>query len=568
VPQTFVLLDRIPRSPLNGKVALSALPSVGPARDGRRAEAGTTTLERVVALLAGDVLDGPPRGLHEDFFAAGGDSLRALQLLSRVAEVTGVALTFAQLRADPSVAGIAELVQREHGRAASDRTVTATADRDNRGDRHLAARGQQALWFLDRVHRGAPTYAIPLCYRIRGPLDLDRLDAALTAIVARHEALRTVFEVQDGKVWQLIRPASPVRTEVTAVVDGAEATRRSEDEAGRPFDLSAGPLLRSACFRVDPEEHWWLLDVHHAVFDAWSLAVLWRELAALYSGRPLPEPTTQYADYSAWQERWRRGAEADEQRAYWRARLAGDLPTIDLGSRNGAGGRSGTEGFALELPPDAVDAGAVECVARACGTTAFAVLLAAFLAMLRRTGGVDDVVVGVPVACRNRPGTENLIGYLVNTVPVRMRFTVGMPFRELIVRTDEALAGALSNQELPFTDVVEGLARRGGAGENPLFQAMFALQSTPLDTGGGIDGLDGLEVAEQFVHSRTAKVALTWTMRQTATGLAGEVECAADRFDRHSARRWRDDLLTLLAAGLADPGAPIDTLPTPAVRVP
>ncbi|WP_216214810.1 non-ribosomal peptide synthetase [Amycolatopsis aidingensis] len=556
VPQAIVLLDRIPRSPLNGKAARSLLPPVAPTRAGRTGEAGMTTLERVLATLAGEVLDGRPIGRDEDFFAAGGDSLRGFQLLSRVAEVTGVALTFAQLRAAPQVARIAALVQREHGRGAADGAVVPTGEH---GDRQPASRGQQALWFLDRVHRGAPTYVIPVCYRIRGPLDLDRLDAALTEIVARHEALRTVLEHQGGKVWQRIRPAGPVRTAVTSVADLDEAHRLAEQEAGRPFDLSTGPLLRSACFRVGAEEHLWLLDVHHAVFDDWSLAVFWRELVALYNGGSLPAPATQYADYSAWQERWLQSADADQQRAYWRARLAGDLPGIELGSRHETGGRVGTEGFAVRLPPAAVDPAAVERVARAQGTTAFAVLLAAFFMTLRRTGDVDEAVIGVPVACRNRPGTEDLIGYLVNTVALRMRFTEGMRFGELIARTDEALAEALTNQDLPFADAVEGLARRGG-GENPLFQAMFAFQSTPMDDCGDIEGLD---IEERFVHSGTAKVPLTWTMRQHAAGLAGEIEYAADRFDRTSARRWQDALLALLTAGLADPDAPIDELPLP-----
>jgi amino acid adenylation domain-containing protein len=559
VPQAIVLLDRIPRSPLNGKVVRAMLPSVAPTRAERTGGAGLTTLERVLAWLMGDVLEGPPSLRDEDFFAAGGDSLRALQLLSRVAEITGVALTFAQLRAAPNVAGIATLVKREHGRGQSDGTVVRTRDR---GELRPASRGQQALWFLDQVHRGAPIYAVPVCYRIRGPLDLDRLDAALTTIVARHEALRTVFEEHDGKIWQRSRPASPVHTRVTDVVDLHEGSRRAQQEAAQPFNLTTGPLLRSACFRSGDDECLWLLNVHHAVFDAWSLAVFWREFVPLYQGRSLPDPTIQSGDYSAWQERWLQGAEADRQRTYWRARLA-DPPVIELGSPRKADGRVGSEGFALELPPGAIDASAVERVARACGTTAVAVLLAAFFATLRRTGGVDEVVVGAPVACRNRPGTEDVIGYLVNTVALRMRFTEDMRFRELVTRSDEVLAETLSNQELPFTDVVEGLPRRGPAGANPLFEAMFALQSTPLDKCGDIEGL---EIAEQFVHSRTAKVPLTWSMRQTAAGLVGEVEYAADRFDQASARRWQDALLTLLTAVLADPGALIDELRLPAIE--
>ncbi|MEV4148831.1 amino acid adenylation domain-containing protein [Amycolatopsis sp. NPDC049691] len=554
VPQAIVLLDRIPRSPLNGKVARAQLPPVAATRARGTGTAGMTTLERVLVSLAGDVFDGAPTRRDEDFFAAGGDSLRALQLLSRVAEVTGVALTFAQLRAAPTVAGLAELVKREHGRAAS---AGAVGPSGARGDRRPASRGQRALWFLDQVHRGAPLYAIPVGYRVRGPFDLDRVDAALTAIAGRHEALRTVFETQDGELWQRVRPAGPVRTTVTDVADLAEAARLAGEDAARPFDLAAGPLLRSACFRVGADECLWLLNVHHAVFDAWSLAVFWREFALLYSGGSLPGPAVQLGDYHAWQERWLQSAEADEQRAYWKARLAGDLPPLDLGSRAADGG-VGTAGFAIALPTGAVDPAAVDRVARACGTTTVTVLLAAFFAALHRTGGADDLVVGVPVACRNRPGTEDLIGYLVNTVALRVRCTEGMRFGELVARVDEALSEALSHQELPFVDVVESVARAGQrGGANPLFDAMFALQSTPVD-GGAIDGLD---IVEQFVHSGTAKVALTWSMRQDATGFAGEVEYAADRFDEASAQRWQEGLLALLGAALADPGAVVGELP-------
>lgn len=561
MPHTFVMMDRIPRSPLNGKVARSALPPVPADRAGSVASAPAdgprmTTLERVLGTLGGDVLGTAPLPPDEDFFAAGGDSLRGLQLLSRVTEVTGVALSFAQLRAASTVGGIAALVKGEHERGAS--TGSSVLPSEERGERRPAARGQQALWFLDQVHRGAPTYAVPVAYRIRGPLDVERLDAAVTAVVARHEALRTVFETGEGKVWQRIQPAAPVHTAVTEVADLDEAIRCAHQEARRPFDLAQGPLLRSTCYRVDAEEHLWLLNVHHTVFDAWSLAVFWRELVAFYAGKSLPEPAVQYTDYVVWQERWLRGAEAQEQRSFWSARLAGAPPAAEVGTRREGDGRIGTDGFALPLPGDALDAAALDELARTCGTTPFVVLLAAFFAALHRTAEAREVVVGVPVACRNRPGTEDLVGYLVNMVALRMPFTEGMTFRELVAGTDEVLAEALTRQELPFADAVEGAGQSAAAGQNPLFQAIFALQSTPLDDSGAIEGL---EISEVFVHSGTAKVALSWAARQTATGWAGELEYAADRFDQASAQKWQQSLWTLLAAGLAGPDTRVDGLP-------
>lgn len=554
LPTAIVLLDRIPRSPLNGKVARADLPPIGRARTGRIDNASMTTLERAIAMVVADVLDGPLSDRHEDFFAAGGDSLRGMQVLNRVAEVTGVALTFEQLRSAPHVAGIAALVTQQRGGSAADVAIVPAA---TRGDRQPASRGQQALWYLDQVHRGEPVYAIPVCYRIRGPLDTERLDAALTTIVARHEALRTVLVQQGGTVWQHIRPAEPVRTQVALAADLADAARRARQAAEEPFELGEGPLLRSSAFQIDDDEWLWLLNVHHTVFDAWSLGVFWRELTVLYQGGSLPDVTVHYADYAMWQQRWLQGPEAAAQRSYWRAKLTDAPPPPELGAAQAAEARVGTDGFALQLPPGVLDAAAVERVALDCRSTPFVVLLAGFLITLRRATGTDDLVIGVPVACRNRPGTENLIGYLVNTVALRAQLAGTQSFRDVIADADAAMAEALTNQELPFADVVDAAARGARAGANPIFRAMFAFQSTPLD---GLDGIAGLSITEHFVHSGTAKTSLAWTVRQEATGLVGEIEYAATRFDPASAGQWQAELLSTLGAALTRPDEPIDTL--------
>jgi non-ribosomal peptide synthetase component F len=204
-----------------------------------------------------------------------------------------------------------------------------------------------------------------------------------------------------------------------------------------------------------------------------------------------------------------------------------------------------------------MDATAVERVAHDCRSTSYVVLLAALLVTLRRTTGTDDLVVGVPVACRNRPGTENIIGYLVNTVAVRTRLAGTMSFRDVVAGADAAMAEALTNQELPFADAVDGISRSARSGRSPIFQAMFGFQSTPLD---GLDGIAGLSIVEHFVHSGTAKTTLTWTARQEATGLVGEIEYAANRFDAASAGRWQAELLETLNAALSRPDVPIDAL--------
>ncbi|MFJ2865141.1 amino acid adenylation domain-containing protein [Kitasatospora sp. NPDC087314] len=551
LPGTIVRLDRIPRSPLSGKVVPSELPPPPTVAD-RPGPVAPSTTEQTVAGLVADVLGRVP-GADEDFFAAGGDSLRGLQLLSRIAQVTGAALTFEQLRSDPTVAGITALVDRAPRYEPGVGAVTPTDERD---EWRPVSRGQAALWYLDKLHGGAATYAVPFGYWISGPLDVDRMDAALTELLARHEALRTTLAEREGRVWARLQPPAPVRTRVTAVADRAAATRRAEADAARPFDLSTGPLLRSSCYRVDDENHLWLLDVHHSAFDAWSLGVFRREFAALYQGRPLPEPAVRYADYVAWQERWLASEEAAGQRRYWTDRLSGDAPVVEPGRPTGAPGQSG---FSIPLRLGGLGPAQVEDVARACGSTPFGVLLAGFFATLHRmTEGADDIVVGVPMAGRGRAGTEELIGYLVNTVPLRMRFTPRMSFRELVERTDTALAEALSRQDLPFSEMAGGISQGADATENPLFQTMFVLQSTPVDDDGAIDGL---EITEQLIHSGTAKAALTCTLRLDTGGVTGEVEYAGRRFDRPSADRWQDALVTLLESALADPSARLAELP-------
>lgn len=553
LPQIIVWLDKFPRSPLNGKVVPSELPPPPAPTAADEPDVATSTgVEGVVAGLIADVLGRPAR-VDEDFFAAGGDSLRGLQLLSGIARATGAALTFNQLRSAPTVTALTALVEGARRQDADGEVVAGAGEHD---EWRPASRGQAALWYLDRLQQGAATYAVPLGYWISGPLDLGRMDAALTALVQRHEALRTTLAERDGRVWSRLEPPAPVRTEVTTVADRATATRLAEAAAARPFDLSAGSLVRSSCYRVDDEQHLWLLDVHHSAFDAWSLGVFWREFAALYQDRPLPAPSVRFADYVAWQERWLGSADAAAQRRYWAGQLDGDAPVLEPGRPTGAEGQAG---FSVPLELASVRLAAVERVARLCGATQFGVLLAGFLATLHRmTGGADDVVVGVPMAGRGRPGTEDLIGYLVNTVPLRMRFTPGMRFRELVERTDAALAEALSRQDLPFAEMVGGLSSGGDAAENPVFQTMFVFQSTPVDGGGEIDGL---EITEQLVHSGTAKVALTCSLRLDGGALVGEVEYATRRFDRPSADRWQDALVILLESALANPSARLAELP-------
>ena len=305
-------------------------------------------------------------------------------------------------------------------------------------------------------------------------------------------------------------------------------------------------------------EHLLLLNFHHSVFDAWSLGVFWRELGALYGNRhaALPAPAFQYADYAAWQTEWLRGAEAERQRRFWAGRLAGELPPLLLEPAAAAAGSEDFSGAIHSLRFDRELCQAVRRVARDRSTTDFVIVLAAFVAVLRRYTLQDELVVGVPVAGRGLRESEGIIGCLTNTVALRVRLRQGLRFSELVDDTAQALAEALSNQDLPFDHVVDALAPERAAEGNPIFQAMFVMQSTPMD---GALAMAGLEIEEAVVHSGTAKVDLTCSLRSTADGLEGEIEYAK-RLSANGAGRWAASLQTALAEALRRPDAAIDQL--------
>jgi amino acid adenylation domain-containing protein len=560
IPRRIVGLRRFERSPVTGKVDLTMLADHDPVPEGRSAArvsdaAAASPLAQVIAALMSDVL-GSPVGVHDDFFGAGGDSLRGVQLLGRLAQVTGVGLTYQQLRGGADAASLAGCVQEARAQGTPALSGPAPADPGEQHAEHgtLASEGQQQLWFLDRLGPDLATYSVPFGYTIRGALDLARLDGALSGIVERHQALRTALEERAGVVWQQVTAPYAVRTEVIEAADRAEALLRATADARRPFDLTAGRLLRSHCYRYG-QETLWLLTVHHSAFDAWSLGVFWRELAEGYGGQTPPPPVIQHADYAAWQHGWLNSPEADAQREFWREQLSGELPALNLGAPPDPEVDEHA-GFSMPLTVAPPLAAQVRELARSLGVTTFSVLLAAFAAALHRTQQAPEVVVGVPAANRRRPGTEDLIGYLVNTLAIRIRVETAMSFGDLVAHTDSVLQQALDHQELPFVQVRAALAQADD-NRSEVFDTIFAYHTTPLDD---LVALDGLDISETLVHTGTAKTQLVCTLREEDGAIVGDVEFAANRFDTARADGWRAMYAALLGSACADPRAAVASL--------
>ncbi|WP_222719158.1 MupA/Atu3671 family FMN-dependent luciferase-like monooxygenase [Actinokineospora xionganensis] len=421
---------------------------------------------------------------------------------------------------------------------------------------------QQRLWFLDQLDPGNAVYVVPLVYRIDGPLDIRALEHALTEVVRRHHVLRTTFAAgEDGLPAQTVRPAAPITVPVHDVSASADPTPVAQAlcaaQARLPFDLSADPMLRPVLVRLSATEHWFCLTLHHLACDGASLGLLAAELSTLYRGMDLPELSLQYGDYAERQAARLTGAPLEEMLAYWRERLAGapalaTLPT-DHPRPPTQSYQGGHVGFTVA--PDT--AAATTELARLCGATPYAVLLAAFAVLVHGYTGGDEAIVGSPVAGRTSEAVAPLIGFFTNTVVQRIDLTGDPSFRDLVARARDESRAAIAHQDLPFEKLVEQMHPSRDPAHNPIFQLMFSYHESDDD----VLSLPGCEVRMVPGDTATAKFDLTLSLTRRADTLSGRLEYASDLFDRDTAERMAAHFGTALAAAVADPERPIGTLP-------
>ncbi|HEX7239753.1 MAG TPA: amino acid adenylation domain-containing protein, partial [Longimicrobiaceae bacterium] len=490
VPSAFVLLDALPLTP-TGKTDVRALPAPG-AAEAEEHTAPRTPTEEVLAAIWEDVLGVARVGATDGFFDLGGHSLLATRVVARVRAAFGVELPLRAVFEAPALAALAERVDA----AARDDDAAAPPPlrpRPCEGDA-APSFAQERLWLIQRLDPETRAYHMPFAFHLSGGLDRAALRASLDALAERHESLRTVFPAVDGRPVQRVLPASPVdlaEEELSGLPEVerlAAAEARARAEARRPFDLERGPLFRAALLGLAEDEHVFLLGLHHAVADGWSLGVLFRELGALYGAfargeaPPPAAPGLRYADYAAWQREWLAGEVLERQLAWWRERLAGAPPVLEIpADRPRPAARSG-EGAAHLFPLPVGVGAALHALARREGATLYMALLAAFQALLAKYAGEEDVVVGTPVAGRTHAELEGLVGFFVNTLPLRTDLSGDPGFAGVLRRVRDTALGAFAHQDVPFEKLVEELAPERVPGRNPLFQVAFALQNVPGDT--------------------------------------------------------------------------------------
>ncbi len=563
VPSAFVELDALPRTP-SGKTDRRALPAPAPASGEDTYVAPRTATEERIAIAWADVLRVERVGVDDSFFDLGGHSLLATQAMSRLRAALHVDLPLRVLFEAPTVAALARRVEA----ALPDAIPVPPILPAPRGGELPLSFAQERLWFLDQLEPGSPFYNIPGAVRLRGPLDAAALEWALGEIVRRHEALRTVFPERGGRAAQVVLPPEPLALPVEDLSDLPEEAREAavrgvvDEEVRHAFDLARGPLLRARLLRAGEDEHVLVLVMHHVVSDAWSMGIFFGELGEAYRARlagrepvlaPLP---VQYADFAVWQRAWLTGEVLERQLGWWRDRLRGAPAVLELPTDRPRPAVQRFHGASHVFSVPEAAASSLRALGRREGATPFMVLLAAFQLLLARYSGQDDVVVGTPIAGRNREETERLIGFFVNTLALRTELWDDPTFRDLVARVRETTLGAYQHQDLPFERLVEELQPERSLSRTPLFQVMFVFQNVPP---GGLD-LGGVAVEPLEFEFRSEKFDLTLTMLEHPDGLLGGVQYSTDLFDAATIERMSGHLVALLSAAAAEPARPVSEL--------
>ncbi|HEU0052552.1 MAG TPA: condensation domain-containing protein, partial [Longimicrobium sp.] len=573
VPAAYVRLEALPLTP-NGKVDRNALPAPeGDAYATRGYEAPVGETEEALAEIWSELLRVARVGRRDHFFELGGHSLLAVRVISRVRQVLGAEVALAELFERPVLADLARAIE-SAGRA--ELPPIAPADRSAPLPLSFA---QQRLWFLERMSDLGGTYHIPVRQRLRGELDVAALRRALDRILARHEALRTTFVEVEGEPVQRVAPAEEssfhlVEHDLHGGADpGAELRQLTAEEAGAPFDLARGPLIRGRLVRLAADDHVLLITMHHIVSDGWSMGVFTRELSALYAAfrdgaaDPLPPLPVQYADYAVWQRRWVEGEVLREQASYWRETLEGAPELLELPTDHARPARQDFSGGLIEFGLDEGLTAGLKALGQRHGATLFMTLLAGWAAVLSRLSGQDDVVIGTPTANRGTKEIEGLIGFFVNTLALRVDLSGSPSMADVLARVKGRALGAQQHQDIPFEQVVELVQPARSLSHTPLFQAMFTWQNAPeheLELSGlaAPDPAPRPAPAAQVgtVARTMAKFDLSLALAERDGRIVGVVEYAAALFERATVERFVGYLRRTLEEMVEDESRPVDRL--------
>jgi amino acid adenylation domain-containing protein len=568
VPELFVTLDAMPMT-RNGKVDRRSLPAPDLTNQSATVKPRTPT-EELVAGIWSEVLGLATVSCADNFFEIGGHSLKAVQVVSRVADRLQVELPVRAVFEAPTVQQLAKVVERDLN--LDDDRMRLPIERVSRaGDLPLSF-GQRRLWFIQRLEPSSAAYNLSFSVHFTGYLNLPALEQSINEVIRRHESLRTTFVETDTGPIQSIAPQLNLTLPIVDLsrLDKSQqelyAQQLVQTESCQPFDLERGPLVRLKLIRFSEQECMLAMSLHHIVCDGWSMSKLSAEMVALYNafsqGRSstLPELPIQYTDFTCWQRQYLQDDNLERDLSYWRTQLSDAPATLDLPVDNPrAAGRSHTaarmgRNLSVALHDELKEVSQKE------GVTLYMLLLSCFYALLYRYSQQSDICIGTPIANRNRLECEPLIGFFVNTVVMRANPAGNLSFRSLLQQVRERSLAAYAHQDLPFERLVEELQPERSISDGPLFRVVFSFENTPpVDL-----QLEGLNATVNEAEAVTAKFDLMLTIRETDAGLRAVFEYDEDLFNAATIEEMSTHFDQLLVGVVADPNRQLaDLLLTP-----
>jgi len=566
VPSAFVQMEKFPLTP-NGKVNRKALPD--PDQKDMVTEkyvAPRTPEEELLVSIWEDILQSEHIGIEHNFFDLGGHSLLATQLVSRVRDAFDVELPLKDVFAAPTIRQLAQRIKELSGQAAG--IQAPPIKKVERSGRLPLSFAQQRLWFLDQLQPGGSFYNIPGAVRLIGELNIEALEKSLSEVVRRHETLRTTFDDENGKPFIVIHEAQPVKLPVIDLSALPEDEKQAQlkkitlEENKKPFDLKTGPLFRGQLVKLNDTEHVVLFTMHHIISDGWSMGIFMREIAQGYAAfaqgktPQLPPLEIQYADYAAWQQEWLQGDVLQKELDFWKETIGMDPPVLELPFDRPRPPVQTFNGKTISMRVDGALSAAIKKLSQEQGATVFMTLLAAFQTLLHRYSGQDEILVGSPIANRNRSETENLIGFFVNNIVLKSDFYDNPEFSELLRRVRENTLNAYAHQDVPFEQIVDALVSKREMSHAPLFQVMFVMQNLPQSK----FELPGLTMRSAEEEAGTAKFDLSLIVTEGPDHFNFSFEFNTDLFDESTIVRMQRHLTNLLRAVTEDADRPVDLI--------
>ncbi|MCK3851750.1 non-ribosomal peptide synthetase [Pseudomonas sp. W2Jun17] len=565
VPALLMRLDAMPLSP-SGKLDRRALPE--PVWQTREHVEPHTPLQLQIAAIWREVLGLPRIGLRDDFFALGGHSLLATQIISRTRQACDVELPLRTLFEASELGAFAEqvgLIQ-----AAGQRNQQSAIAKVDRSAPVPLSYSQQRMWFLWQMEPDSPAYNVGGMARLRGVLDVQRFEAALQALIMRHETLRTTFPSVDGVACQNVAPQTGVRMDWQDFSALSETERQlglqqlADQEAHTPFNLETGPLLRACLVKAGEQEHYLVLTLHHIVTEGWAMDIFARELSALYEAfiderdSPLVPLPVQYLDYSVWQRQWLESGERQRQLDYWTAQLGTEHPLLELPGDRPRPAVQSHQGELYRFDLSDELAARVRAFNAERGLTLFMTMTATLAVLLYRYSGQTDLRIGAPVANRIRPESEGLIGAFLNTQVLRCQLDGQMSVAQLFEQVRHTVIEGQSHQDLPFDHLVEALQPARSAAYNPLFQVMCNVQRWEFQQS---RQLAGMTVEYLANDARATKFDLNLEVTDLDHRLGCCLTYSTDLFDEPRIARMAEHWRNLLHALIANPQQRLSELP-------